>query len=73
MPDCLHEALPLLQRHEEMLLAWIPVVLIGVECAYPQARLPVGLDEFKRALIFFRLKEGSYHARFDVHAAGASI
>ena len=47
--------------------------LIRVEGANPHERFPVGLDEFEQVLIFFRLKEGTYHACFDVHVAGASV
>ena len=47
--------------------------LIRVEGSNPHARFPVVLDEFELLLIFYRFKEGSDHASFNVHVAGGSI
>ena len=56
-----------------MLIAWIPLFILGLERAYSHARLPVGLDDFDPVLIFFRQKEGMCDSCFDVLVAGASI
>ena len=69
----LHEAVPFLNCHEEVFLSRVPPPFVRIKSANPHAWLPTGHDVIELVLIFFRLKEGTSHACFDVHFALAAI